>query len=164
MTPRARERPHTWPGHRGSCSTTLQKPKGTSWVHSPSELARVQWGFKISMHTPLIRTPANLITQPASVPARGSFFCYEFVCAKPSGGLHAVRRRAEVRRRGLWHCGSITLAFPVTLRTTEDGSPVWQKIQEIAQIFPTGCLPGNPSQHRRWTARLPSRAQHRPRR
>ena len=86
MTPQPRERPHTWPGRRGSCSTTLQKPKGAPWVHSPRKLARVQWRFKISVYTPLIWTPADQLSlsQP---PSRlgGLLFCCEFVRAKPSG-------------------------------------------------------------------------------
>ena len=90
-------------------------------------------------------------------------FCYEFVCTTSSGTLHATCRRTDRQKTGVWHCGSITLVFFFYI-DNEDESPFRQKVQEVTQIFPTGCFPRNPSQHRRWTTRLPSRARHRPQR
>ena len=61
-----------------------------------------------------------------------------------SSSLLAVSRRTD---SGVWHCGSITLAFPsLSLHTkNEDGSAVRQKAQEITKKIPTEYS----NQHRR---------------
>jgi len=64
----------------------------------------------------------------------------------------------------VWYCGSITLVQALLNIDNEDGSPARQKVQETTEIFPTGYLPGNLNQHRRWATRLPNTIRHRPQR
>ena len=100
---------------RGSISRTLQKPEDAfSWSMVGLEGLR-----SVCIYSPLIRTPANLTTQPTFGGLSRSFLCYGFVCAISSSSLHAVCHYADMRKGIVWHCGSITLAFP-TPRTKMD--------------------------------------------
>ena len=119
----------------------------------------------VCIYSPLIRTPANLTTQPTFVPARGSLkkFSLLWIC------LCNIKRQFA---RGLSLCGraeGCTLAlwvhhFGFPYIQNEDGSAAQQKVQEITEIFPTEYLPGNLNQRRRWATRLPNAARHRPQR
>jgi len=142
-------------------SESPKEPRGCVLLISYCSTHQRFGAFKISTHsTPLTRRILSISRPSSWLEGLSTIFsCHECVCTTSSSGL-PPRLRAEGRGLVLWvhHFGSL-------LNTdNEDGSPARQKVQETTQIFPTGYLPGNPNQHRRWATRLPNTVRHRPQR